>query len=148
MNEFAEFLEINGLSQVEVAEFLGIGAPTVSKIASGTQKLPKKRKAQLLENTKGWDVTPLLSESSDDGEDDGTENETEPDSMASEIALKDAEIESLLTQIESLKAHIAKLEEISELWSKIAIGKDQICKEKERIIQMLLAERGINTEEQ
>lgn len=59
MNQFVEFLRINELTQREIAEFLGVQEPYISKICNGYLNLPKKRKLQLLGNSCGWDTTPL-----------------------------------------------------------------------------------------
>ena len=145
MTELSEFLEINGLSQNEIAEFFGVGAPTVSKICTGMHQLPKKRRQQLLENTKGWDTTPLQTKE-DDGNDDESsvlENEIdelnkENERLNQELFEKDNEIVNLKAQIKILTERAVFLEQSADLWSKIAVSKEQLCKEKERVIQMML----------
>lgn len=65
LTPFAKFLKDNELSQREIADFLEIGEPTISKIASGKQNLPKKRKLQILGNSYGWDTSALAPTSTD-----------------------------------------------------------------------------------
>ena len=144
MSTLLKFLEVNGLSQNEIADYLGVGAPTISKICTGMHKLPAKRRLQLLENTNGWDVSSLLEKEENEIEDENSIFDKEIDELNQEnerlnavIADKDAEIAKLQAQNKILTERAVFLEQAAELWSKIAVGKDQLCKEKERIIQMM-----------
>ena len=58
-NYLKEFRKINGLTQEELGEFIGMGKSYISKIEHGKEKLPKKRLKLLRNNDKGWDLTPL-----------------------------------------------------------------------------------------
>lgn len=56
------FRKANNLTQIEVAEFLGIGKSFISRIESGSVGLPEDKLIKLLNNDRGWDVSMLKSE--------------------------------------------------------------------------------------
>ena len=56
------FRKNNGLTQGELGEYIGMGKSYISKIEHGKENLPERRLKKILENDKGWDLTPLYSE--------------------------------------------------------------------------------------
>ena len=55
------FLKKNGLKQVDLARFLGITEPSVSKLVNGHSNLSKENMERLMNNDRGWDTSPLTS---------------------------------------------------------------------------------------
>lgn len=60
--EIKEFLHVNRLKQKELAEFLGIGEPSVSHMVKGRTKPSKENLQKILRNDKGWDVSMLMTD--------------------------------------------------------------------------------------
>ena len=54
------FRRLNGLTQTEMGDFLGVSKSFVSQIENGRVDLPFAMRKRLLENDRGWDVTPLV----------------------------------------------------------------------------------------
>lgn len=57
MNEIEEFLAVNGLKQIELANYLGVGKSTISQAASGKAKLHQSKINKILINKNGWDCS-------------------------------------------------------------------------------------------
>ena len=53
------FRRLNGLTQTELGDFLGVSKSFVSQIENGRVDLPFAMRKRLLKNDRGWDVTPL-----------------------------------------------------------------------------------------
>jgi len=54
------FRRLNRLTQDELAAFLGVTRSFVSQVENGRVDLPFAMRQRLLENDRGWDVTPLV----------------------------------------------------------------------------------------
>ena len=54
------FRRLNKLTQEELGDFLGVSKSFVSQIENGRVDLPFEQRQRLLENDRGWDVTPLV----------------------------------------------------------------------------------------
>lgn len=63
MTELKTFRKINNLTQTEIGEYLGIKKAFVSSIENGKARLPVEKFNKLINNDRGWDITPLTSES-------------------------------------------------------------------------------------
>lgn len=61
MSAIKEFIDANGIKQKDLAAFLGIGEPSVSKMVKGFSRPSKENLRKLLENTNGWDCSMLVS---------------------------------------------------------------------------------------
>lgn len=61
MPDLKGFRKDNGLTQSDLAEYLGGGVDKgfISQIEHGTRKLPNAQLAKLLNNTMGWDTSML-----------------------------------------------------------------------------------------
>ncbi len=61
MPDLKGFRKDNGLTQSDLAEYLGGGVDKgfISQIEHGTRKLPNAQLAKLLSNTMGWDTSML-----------------------------------------------------------------------------------------
>lgn len=59
MSELKEFRELNELTQLDIAKYLGISKSFVSQVEKGKVKLPKEKFNLLLENPMGWNTIPL-----------------------------------------------------------------------------------------
>lgn len=57
------FRRLNGLTQTELGDFLGVSKSFVSQIENGRVDLPFEHRQRLLENDRGWDITPLVEAS-------------------------------------------------------------------------------------
>jgi len=62
MEALKSFLFFNQLSQIEVAQYLGISKGYMSTLVAGRQSLPLALKIKLIENDKGWNVEYLKDE--------------------------------------------------------------------------------------
>ena len=54
-----EFIFRNNLKQVELAKYLDVTVPTMSKYVSGKYKLPYNQIKKLIDNPNGWDTSML-----------------------------------------------------------------------------------------
>ena len=59
---FKLFLAQNGLKQIDIARYLGVSKPFISKIASGKELLPKHHLQKLMDNP-DWDTSSLTGDS-------------------------------------------------------------------------------------
>lgn len=57
-----KFLEINGLKQIQVAQYLGISRGHMSNSLKGDYSLGPKQISKLIQNNEGWDVSMFESE--------------------------------------------------------------------------------------
>ena len=56
MNGLRAFLLFNELSQVELADFLGISRGQMSKLVSGNAKLQGEQLSKIISNDRGWNT--------------------------------------------------------------------------------------------
>lgn len=105
MNHIKEFLAVNNLRQRDLAKFLGISEPSVSKMVKNLTNPSKLNLCKILDNCHGWDVSPLLDD--DDGDTinhvDGNNNITINNNVDSEL------VKSLRKQIALLEDQVAEL---------------------------------------
>lgn len=59
MTPLENFLMVNNLKQVELADFLHVNKSTISSAASGKTKLARTTLGKILANDKGWDTSML-----------------------------------------------------------------------------------------
>lgn len=59
MADLKGFRKANGLTQAEVASYLGVSEPFISRVEAGRDPLPDDKLDKLICNNKGWDVTQL-----------------------------------------------------------------------------------------
>lgn len=126
MPDLKGFRKANGLTQSDVASYLGGGVEKgfISQIEHGTRKLPDAQLAKLLGNDKGWDTALLLDgciktniTTHASGSSNASVNITSRESIAAE---KDIEIVSLKKEIEYLKLQLAEEKERSaQYWEMI-----------------------------
>lgn len=62
MADLKKFRTINHLTQTELGEYIGLKKSFLSRIENGYHNLPADKLSKLLENTMGWDITPLVEE--------------------------------------------------------------------------------------
>lgn len=60
MNRVAIFLRQNGLRQVDLARFLGVSEPSVSRMVKGHTNPSEENLRKILANDRGWDVSMLV----------------------------------------------------------------------------------------
>ena len=61
MNQIAMFLKMNGIKQVELARYLSISEPSVSKMVKGYTNPSPENLHKILNNDQGWDTSMLTS---------------------------------------------------------------------------------------
>lgn len=88
---FSRFLYANGLTNKEVAEFLGVSPQAVSQMASGKMQVPGRIYSALVGNDKGWDASHLTRPAVDGME-----------SLQAQLRAKDEQIAELLRIIDKL----------------------------------------------
>lgn len=112
MIDLKTFRKINSITQVDLAEYLGVGQGFISQIEKGSRPLPKENMSKLLANPYGWDTSIL-------------EDQQQPKLIAEQIpqlsnvevllrdmlAEKEAKIDALNETIWELKAEVARLQE-------------------------------------
>ena len=59
MNNIAAFLKKNNLKQVDLARFLGISEPSVSKMVKGKSNPSEGNLHKIINNKEGWDTSML-----------------------------------------------------------------------------------------
>ena len=59
MANLKAFRKTNGLTQTQVADYLGVGKSFISRIESGSVAIPPKKLSKLIRNPNGWDVSML-----------------------------------------------------------------------------------------
>ena len=59
MTQLKLFRQTNGLTQKELADYLGIGVSFISRVESGQVELPQKHLSKLLINSNGWETSSL-----------------------------------------------------------------------------------------
>ena len=60
-SEISEFLQANGLRQVDLVKYLELSKPYISQVVNGTAKLSPEKLRKLINNDRGWDVSMLSS---------------------------------------------------------------------------------------
>ena len=60
-SEISEFLQANGLRQVDLVKYLELSKPYISQVVNGTAKLSPEKLGKLINNDRGWDVSMLSS---------------------------------------------------------------------------------------
>lgn len=122
------FRKINNLTQLEVAEFLGVQKAFVSAVECGRSKLPKEKLTLLLDNPHGWDISMLPQSSYGDntiqvsGNNVDMRNINQSKGVDDAKRVKDLEtrIEELIKDKERLQDMVDKMQaQISKLLEKI-----------------------------
>lgn len=106
MVDLKTFRKVNGLTQMNVAAFLGVSAPFITKVERGDNKLPDDKLNKLLSNDRGWDTSML------------TADVTEADEPATSADIKalQREIELLREQLNAERERCNKYITIIEKW--------------------------------
>ena len=114
--------KINNISQVELAEYLGVGQSFISQVEKGIRPLPKECISKILAN-QSWDSSSALAKSSSVDEDAvmqafnnlsllmKTNNKT-MELLYQLIDRKDAEIKELTEQVIAYKIEIEQLKDL------------------------------------
>lgn len=115
MNGIKQFLEVNRLKQKDLAEFLGISEPSVSKMVKNLTNPSKQNLCKILGNDRGWDTAPLLKGNSGSNCVEGNNNVTINTNGNHNVYSKDEElISSLRKQISLLEDQVAELKRDKE----------------------------------
>lgn len=113
MSPIQEFIDVNGIKQKELAAFLGIGEPSVSKMAKGFSKPSKENLYKLLNNNRGWDVsmlreTPSISANASHNSKASVSIRPSREDGAAEITFLKRELELLREQLTEEKKRSAQ----------------------------------------
>jgi len=110
------FRKYNGITQEEVADFLGTKKAFISQIETGRVPLPEDKLYRLLHNDRGWDVSLLAGESAVVG-DNNTVNNGHDQTVSADAglvaALREAQAQNTKSQ-----EHIDRLLAIIEGYQK------------------------------
>lgn len=113
MIDLKAFRKDNGLSQKEVAEYLGVTRSFIGQVEAGFSKLPTDKVSKLLNNTQNWVITSLVSSEQTSGDHieqnggKGNIGKIAGESSAELLALR-RENELLRKQVDDLKAQNEK----------------------------------------
>ncbi len=113
MVDLKAFRKGNGLSQKEVAEYLGVTRSFIGQVEAGFSKLPIDKVSKLLNNTHNWVTTSLVSPEQTSGDrieqngGKGNIGKIAGDSSAELLALR-KENELLRQQLEEVKSQNEK----------------------------------------
>ncbi len=113
------FRKFNGLTQEEVADFLGVKKAFISQIETGRVDLPDEKFYRLLNNDKGWDVT-LLQDSPIVAGDGNTVNNGHDQVVSSPDAGLIAALHESMSQTTKSQEQIDRLLGIIEAFQKQA----------------------------
>lgn len=113
------FRKFNGLTQEEVADFLGVKKAFISQIETGRVDLPDEKFYRLLNNDKGWDVT-LLQDSPTVAGDGNTVNNGHDQVVSSPDAGLIAALHESMSQTTKSQEQIDRLLGIIEAFQKQA----------------------------
>jgi transcriptional regulator with XRE-family HTH domain len=118
MFDLKAFRKINSITQVDLADYLGVGQGFISQIEKGSRPLPKENISKLLANPYGWDVSMLVE--TPDQEPQELAAQHIPQLSSAEILLRDllaeerAKIDSLQDRINELIEENARLRTLLE----------------------------------
>lgn len=112
MIDLKMFRKANHLTQIDLADFFGVGQGFISQMENGDRPIPKEYISKLLANNYSWDTSMLTAS-------DQPENpaEIEPDMtfiknrLMKHIESQDATISSLLDLIKAEREKVERLEE-------------------------------------
>jgi transcriptional regulator with XRE-family HTH domain len=118
MFDLKAFRKINSITQVDLADYLGVGQGFISQIEKGSRPLPKENISKLLANPYGWDVSMLVE--TPDQEPQELKAQHIPQLSNVQILLRDllaeerAKIDSLQDRINELIEENARLRTLLE----------------------------------
>lgn len=112
MIDLKVFRKANNLTQIELADYFGVGQGFISQMENGDRPIPKEYISKLLANNYSWDTSMLTAS-------DQPENpaEIEPDivfiknRLMKHIESQDATISSLLDLLKAEREKVERLEE-------------------------------------
>lgn len=102
MIDLKAFRKANGLTQADVAQYLSVSAPFITRVETGANKLPEDKLQKLINNDMGWDTTSLFITGGDHIHQTGGKNNIGKITYDNENASLKKEIEMLRRQIEDL----------------------------------------------
>lgn len=59
MNKVRQFRKDNKLTQTDLAKFLGVSEPFISRVENGLNKMPGSKMKMIIGNKNGWDISAL-----------------------------------------------------------------------------------------
>lgn len=132
MIDLKGFRKANKITQMQLADYLGVNHSFIGNIECGRSLLPKEKMDMILTNTMGWDTSSLLVDNdapmvSARVTGNGTakvsinnSRTTTTTTDSSELAMAKAQIDALKKEIESLTTQLGKVElEKERYWEMI-----------------------------
>ena len=118
MIDLKTFRKANHLTQIDLADYLGVGQGFISQIEKGDRPLPRESISRILANPYGWDVSMLTDQSRDSKPE--LVAEYKPQLSNVEILLRDllaeerARVDALQERINELIEENARLKTLIE----------------------------------
>lgn len=122
MIDLKGFRKVNGLTQDELGEFLGIKKSFISKVEHGKERLPKLKFQKLIDNQLGWDVSMLLSSMMSNEGNSGIaiQQNGEQNQIGNVSSSDNSEAETLRTENKMLREQVEELKRQNEkYWNMI-----------------------------
>lgn len=118
MVDLKAFRKANHLTQMDLADYLGVGQGFISQIEKGDRPIPKESISRLLANPHGWDVSMLTDESRDSKPELVAEQKPQLSNveilLRDMLAEKEAKIDALQERINELIEENARLKTLIE----------------------------------
>lgn len=99
MVDLKAFRKANHLTQIDLADYLGVGQGFISQIEKGDRPLPRESISRILANPYGWDVSML-------------ENSGQPENPVAEQPVERTTIDRLFALIDDQRTEIKMLLDI------------------------------------
>jgi transcriptional regulator with XRE-family HTH domain len=129
MVDFKAFRKANHLTQIDLADYLGVGQGFISQIEKGDRPMPKESISKILANPYGWDVSSLKDTQSRDVVVERQESKCETDIADRLLAIiedQKKDIQMLLEMLRDKDYEIKRLrDELDESKKGIAPGADR-----------------------
>lgn len=115
MIDLKAFRKANSITQVDLAEYLGVGQGFISQIEKGDRPFPKENISKLLANPHGWDTSMLHEQKAQELVAENIPQLSNVEILLREmLAEKEAKIDVLQEIIGELKAENARLKTLLE----------------------------------
>ena len=113
MANLKAFRKTNGLTQTQVADYLGVGKSFISRIESGSVAIPPKKLSKLIRTPNGWDVSMLTDGGGNNSHIDNRRYYSDsPDVLRAQIDILEERIKEKDAQIKEKDAQIKQLLDI------------------------------------
>lgn len=105
------FRKINSITQVDLANYLGVGQGFISQIEKGQRPLPKENISRLLANPYGWDVSMLTENEVENPVVEQPQDMSIADKLFALVESQQRDIKTLLAMLKEKDEEISRLRE-------------------------------------